>query len=288
MSKPSKNRPQPSVVKPKATTADALESSARVSSQARTEAVFSKDTTEIPESSQTGFALIRFDRRTKWYLGLVTGLFLLLSLLKIHTLSVAMWNQLIPDGSDARRGIISGTPQQIRMDEYAVWVPNTLSNVNKGYPVVNETLGGEKIALLGAPAKHALMVFKPSLWGHFFLGAEQAIAWQSNFSYFVVLLFAFLLFMLLTENNFLLSVFGSVWFWLSSASQNWNGGCDTAIGMFSLLFVSGAYILFGNQKLLGKIGWGVLLAWALFSSAILVYPPYQVPLGYTFLILFIT
>ncbi|QJD78677.1 DUF7657 domain-containing protein [Spirosoma rhododendri] len=241
----------------------------------------------VPDQPETGFQLIRFDRRTKWYMGIVTGLFILLSLLKIHTLSVAMWNQLIPDGSDPKRGIMSGTPQAIRMDEYAVWVPNTLSNANQGYPVANESLGGEKIALLGAPAYHPLMIFKPLLWGHFFLGPEQAIAWQSNFNYFAVLLLPFLLFMLLTGNNFLLSVFGSVWLWLSSASQMWNGGCDMAVGLFSLLFVSGIYILFGKHSLLGKIGWGLLFGWTLFSALVLVYPPFQVPLGYTFLILFI-
>jgi hypothetical protein len=219
--------------------------------------------------------------------GIVTGLFLLLSLLKIHTLSVAMWNQLIPDGSDPRRGLMRGEPQAIRMDDYAVWVPNTLSNSNKGFPVVNESLGGEKIALLNSPAYHPLMVFKPLMWGHFFLGPEQAVAWQVNFNYFTVLLLPFLLFMLLTGNNFLLSVFGSLWLWLSSASQMWNGGCDMAVGLFSLLFVSGVYILFGKHGILAKVGWSLLFGWSLFCSLMLVYPPFQVPLGYTFLILFI-
>ncbi|GAB3941753.1 hypothetical protein GCM10028805_05420 [Spirosoma harenae] len=288
MSKSSKKRPASPVAKPKVPTTDVLEPSPQKVSQQRPESTAPTESRQEAGSSERGFELIRFDRPTKLYIGIVAGLFIVLSLLKIHTLSVAIWNQLIPDGSDLKRGIIAGTPRQIRMDEYAVWVPNTLSNINKGYPVANETLGGENIALLGAPAKHALMIFKPFLWGHFFLGPEQAIAWQSNFCYFSVLLLSFLLFMLLTGNNFLLSVFGSVWLYLSSASQFWNGGCDTAIGMFSLLFVSGAYILFGKQKIIGTIGWGLLLAWALFSSAILVYPPYQVPLGYTFLILFVT
>lgn len=281
MSKSSKKRTPPPVPKPKVAVPDG------VAQPLTTSDAVTPPVSPNGPASQPAFELIRFDRRTKWYLGIVAGLFVLLSLLKIHTLSVAMWNQLIPDGSDARRGLLRGTPQQIRMDEYAVWVPSTLSNVNKGYPTENETLGGEKIALMGAPAKHPLMVFKPLLWGHFFLGTEQAIAWQTNFNFFAVLFFPFLLFMLLTGNNFLLSVFGSLWLWLSSASQMWNGGCDMAIGLFSLLFVSGIYILFGKHRLAGKVGWGLLFAWALFSSVILVYPPFQVPLGYTFLILFI-
>lgn len=286
MSKSNKKRTPPPAGRPKPVASD-VDAGAIPSTATEPVAAIEERIAPVTDQPEPPFELIRFDRRTKWYMGIVTGLFLLLSLLKIHTLSVAMWNQLIPDGADPKRGILSGTPQAIRMDEYAVWVPNTLSNANQGYPVANESLGGEKIALLGAPAYHPLMIFKPLMWGHFFLGPEQAIAWQSNFNYFAVLLLPFLLFMLLTGNNFLLSVFGSVWLWISSASQMWNGGCDMAVGLFSLLFVSGIYILFGKHSLLGKIGWGLLFGWTLFSSLVLVYPPFQVPLGYTFLILFI-
>ncbi|WP_288426749.1 hypothetical protein [uncultured Spirosoma sp.] len=279
MSKFNKKRTTPPVTRPKPAVTTVDQSVSEIQAVERSE--------PLTDSAEPGFTLIRFDRRTKWYMGIVTGLFLLLSLLKIHTLSVAMWNQLIPDGSDARRGLLRGQPQAIRMDDYAVWVPNTLSNSNKGFPVVNEALGGEKIALLNSPAYHPLMLFKPLMWGHFFLGQEQAVAWQVNFNYFTVLLLPFLLFMLLTGNNFVLSVFGSLWLWMSSASQMWNGGCDMAVGLFSLLFVSGVYILFGKQGLVGKIGWGLLFGWSLLCSLMLVYPPFQVPLGYTFLILFV-
>lgn len=235
----------------------------------------------------TTIPLIHFDKKVKWFLAIWTTLFLILTLASIHTLSLSMWNQLLPDGALPNKGLISGTAQAIRMDEYAVWVPSTLSNANKGYPIVNETLGGEKIALFGSPSKHLFMLFKPFMWGHFFLSIDQAIAWQSNFHYFMMVIFSFLFFLLVTNNQFSLSVFGSLWLLFSSGSTNWNGGADASLAMFSLLFVSSIYILFGRQSMLAKIGLGIAFGWALTCLFALAYPPFQVPLGYAYLLIFV-
>ncbi|HEY0108866.1 MAG TPA: hypothetical protein VGB67_04505, partial [Fibrella sp.] len=135
--------------------------------------------------------LIRFDRKAKWYVGFWVALFLVFTLLKIHTISIPVWNERLPDGSPLRKGLLAGTPQSIRMDEYAVGIPWYLSNANRGLPIVNESVGGEKTGLLLLPNRHIFMLFKPTLWGFLLMGTEQAVAWNCNFNYMSLLVASF-------------------------------------------------------------------------------------------------
>ncbi len=86
--------------------------------------------------------MIRFDKRVKRLIWVCTVLFILLTLAKINYSSVGIWNQILPDGSPPKRGIVAGTPRQIRMDDYAVAIPWILSQANKGFPHTNEVIGG--------------------------------------------------------------------------------------------------------------------------------------------------
>ncbi len=233
--------------------------------------------------------LINFqDRRVRWYLGIVIGLFILCTLLKFHNVSLAIWNQILPDGSPADRGLISGQARQIRMDDYAVAIPWLLSSANQGLPVVNEVVGGEKTGLLMLPNHSLFMLFKPTYWGFLFLDTDRAISWQYNLNATSILICGFLLFLLLTRNNVLVSATGSIWLWLSSGSQSWVGGPSVIISFFSLLLISGVYLLFSEKKSLWRwLGYSLLFGWSLCSAVFMLYPPYQVPLGYAFLFLFL-
>lgn len=288
MSKSSKKRPYPNKANEAAPVAgkpmsvSAAQLTAKPSARVTTTAL----PTLINEDNNE-FTLIRFDKRAKWYLGICVGLFLTLTLLKIHTLSLAVWNQLLPDGSDSRRGLIAGTPRQIRMDDYAVAIPWHLSSANQGFPKVNEVVGGEEIGLLMFPTHSVLMLFKPIFWGSLLLDSERAISWMFNFNYFALLVGAFLFFMLVTKNNFWLSVLGSLWLWLSSGTQNWNSGPAVIIAFFAIIFVCAAYLLFSEKFSWRWFLYGSLFCWALFTEALYLYPAYQVPIGYTFLLLFL-
>lgn len=227
------------------------------------------------------------DWRVRWYLYVVVGLFVICTLLKFHNVSLAIWNQILPDGSPADRGLVAGQARQIRMDDYAVSVPWLLSNANQGLPIVNEVVGGEKTGLLLLPNHHLFMLFKPTYWGFLFLDTERAISWMYNLNATSVLICAFLLFLLLTRNNVLVSATGSIWLWLSSGSQSWVGGPSVAISFFALMIISGVYLLFSGKRSWRWLAWSLLFSWSLISAVFLLYPPYQVPLGYGFLFVFL-
>jgi hypothetical protein len=235
---------------------------------------------------EPAFELIRFDKRVKWLLGICAGLFILSTLAKIHPVSVAMWNQLLPDGSQPKRGIVSGEPRQIRMDDYAVSTPWLLSQVNNGLPDQNETIGGEKAAVLVAPAKHFSQLFKPQNWGFFFLDVERAYAWTYSFFFVFALLGSFFMFSLLTRNNFWLSVFGGFWLVLSSGTQSWVYGPAVMIGAVGFIFTAIIYLLYSSNRKTILVS-AIALAWLLMVYALILYPPYQVPLSYVLLALLV-
>ncbi|MFD2938167.1 DUF7657 domain-containing protein [Spirosoma flavum] len=243
---------------------------------------------ESSPTSPNSFFINFKDWRVRWYLYVVIGLFVGCTLLKFHNVSLAIWNQILPDGAPAERGLVSGQARQIRMDDYAVSVPWLLSNVNQGLPLVNEVVGGEEIGLLMLPNHHIFMLFKPTYWGFLFLDTERAVSWMYNLNATSVLISTFLLFLLLTQNNVLVSMTGSIWLWLSSGSQSWVGGPSVAISFFAIMIISGIYLLFSEKRSWGRWAlWSFLFSWSLFSAVFLLYPPYQVPLGYGFLLVFL-
>ncbi len=82
---------------------------------------------------------------------------------------------------------IAGAPQAIRSDEWLVQTSWTISQVEQGLPVVNETFPGGWDATVqnDLPALDWSLVFKPHLWGFLFLPLDQALAfkwWLPGFS----------------------------------------------------------------------------------------------------------
>ena len=239
-----------------------------------------------PLTQPVGFELIRFDKRMKWFLAICAGLFVLMVLAKIHFISVAAWNQILPDGSNPRRGLISGEARRIRMDDYAVGTPWFLSQANNGFPQVNETIGGEKAPVLTVPSKHFSAIFKPANWGALVFGPETAFAWGSDINMFLALIGVTLMLMLLTQNQFWLSIFGSLWLLLSTGTQSWMYIPAFSLSGCSFVFVAAIYLLYGRSRRQIIIG-ACALAWSLTYFVLMLYPPYQVPMIYITLALFI-
>ncbi len=229
------------------------------------------------------FELIRFDKRVKWFLGICIGLFVVLTLAKINYSSVGMWNQIIPDGSDLKKGVLMGTPRQIRMDDYAGVTPGYISQVLNGFPLENPAIGGERMPIMGWPTVHSSMLFRPYLWGFVLLPLDMGFAWYWNFKVFALLVAGLLFFMLITRNSFWLSVLGASWLLLSSSTQWWMSvGVPEIITIACALFVAAIYWLFSRRTvpiIIGAFGLGYFL----FFFVLMFYPPFEVPLAYAIL-----
>lgn len=240
-----------------------------------------------PVDDDSSFTLIYFDKRVKWFCGIVVGLFILLSLAKIHTSSIPVWNQILPDGSDLKRGLVSGTPRSIRMDEWSAMVPFVISQANNGYPQENPAIGGGKPGLVVyLPINHFIMAFRPNYWGFGFLDLDRAFAWNNLFYPFFGYLVSVLLMLILTRNQFWLSVFGGLWLVLSPGIAWWSFSPLTHVFSGSLILIGSLYVFYARTLKTLLLG-GVLFAWAFITFALNLYPPYQVPYGYLLIFLLI-
>ncbi|SFE01272.1 DUF7657 domain-containing protein [Spirosoma endophyticum] len=227
------------------------------------------------------FELIRFDKRVKITLGAFVALFVLFVLFKWHYVSLPMWNTLLPDGSPATRGLVAGTPKRIRMDDYAVGAPWILSNALNGYPLENEAIGGLKSPMLTVPVKHPVAFFKIGSWGMFLPDLDRAYAWMYDTSPFVLLVGAFLFFLLVTRNDYWLSLTGTLTLLLSSGTVRWSFIPANMIGYSCAAFVAAVYLLYERKPLRLAIA-ALLLVWLVCAYALILYPPYQLPMAYLF------
>ncbi|SOD97093.1 DUF7657 domain-containing protein [Spirosoma fluviale] len=243
----------------------------------------SQPTTQPVDSdeSASGFDLIRFTKRVKITLGVFVGLFLLFVLFKWHYVSLPIWNTILPDGSPTTRGLVTGTPKQIRMDDYAVAAPWILSNATNGFAQENEAIGGLNSSLILLPTHHVVTLFRPGHWGFMFLDTERGYSWIYDINPLILLVGSFLFFLLITRNQYGLSLVGALTLLLSSGTVRWSFIPSAMIGYCCAAFVTVVYLL--HEKKPARVAlFALLLVWLVCSFALILYPPYQLPMAYLF------
>ena len=228
--------------------------------------------------------LVRFDRRTSVFLLVLLTAYFALSLLKIHTSSIANWDVMF--GKPVPQSVLLGKPRSIRADEWMVSSPNVLSQYALGMPVRNDTLGGQTTPVVwGLPVKDVSTILRPVLWPYFIFDVERAFAFAWNFKIFIFLISTFLTLMILTENNFLLSVCGSFLIFLSGGVQWWSYSIADYMLYLNGIFVSLIYILYSKLRWpLFVAGFSLLLS--AYGFIFNLYPPFQVPLAHLYLFIF--
>src|SRR6266849_99794 len=108
--------------------------------------------TPTPAKAGDSSSLIVFDKKTKLFLLILLTTYFALSLLKVHTSSIANWDVMF--GKPVPQSVLLGTPKFIRMDEWGVSTPAILSQYALGMPVRNDTLGGVTTPVVwGLPVK---------------------------------------------------------------------------------------------------------------------------------------
>lgn len=182
-------------------------------------------------------------------------------------------------------------PRRIRFDEWAnEGTPYALVQFTHEprFPVVNTNIGnGQNMLVLPwAPVLHPTLVARPMTWGYLLFGPERGLAWSwwiQSLGCFVAL---FLLLELIVPGRPWLALLGSFWFCSSAYVVWWSlwPAYVTGLGVFALL---GIYWLLTSLRPAVILGSGLLAALAFSGFCTQLYPPWQVPLGYTFVALFV-
>jgi hypothetical protein len=229
--------------------------------------------------------LIVFDWKTRLFLFVLIGLYFFLSLLKVHTSSVGNWD--IISGKPEAETVIAGKPRYIRVDEWMISTPAIIGQFNAGMPLSNPADGAGNVPVIyGFPVKDVSSILRPAQWSYFLFDAERAFAFSWNFNIFFFLVSSFLLCMLLTKNNFLVSVTGAFFIFLSSAVQWWSYTIASEMIYLNGVIISFIYLLYSG-KTSSLIVSGVVFLLSFSGIFFSLYPPFQIPLIYLYSLLFI-
>lgn len=189
-------------------------------------------------------------------------------------------------GKTESPSVLVGQPKFRRMDEWMVGSPSILSQYELGMPLRNETLGGGATPVVwGLPVKDISAILRPAIWSYFIFDIERAFAFAWNFKIFIFLISSFLALMILTQNNFLLSVCGSFFIFLSGGVQWWSYSIADSMLYLNGIFVSLIYILYSKRRWpLFVAGFSLLIS--AYGFIFNLYPPFQVPLAHLYLFIF--
>jgi len=232
--------------------------------------------------------LIVFDKKVKIYIFLMISGFIFSVLFKLHGLSINVWDNNLPSEKYKINNILIGKAQGIRSDEWLVSTPFVLSQIEHGLPKSNLNIGTNDTPLIvhyNLPVYHFTSLFKPQNYGFFFLDKERGFSFAWNYKVFGLLLSTFLLIMVLTVNNFSLSIIGAFLVYLSSFNQWWFSiPLPDLIISFNMIIVFFAYFI--NAKDIARvILYPLGIIYFFINFALILYPPFQITLGYLALFL---
>jgi len=188
---------------------------------------------------------------------------------------------------------LAGKDRPIRSDEWAVLTPFAIGQVNHEppFPVLNENIGPEGqnmllVGMTGVPVLHWSTIAKPATWGFFALDLPRALAWYWWFPLFSCLLAIWLLLDHVFPGHWRAMLALSLAFTASPYVVGWSLWPAYGV-MFPSVALLATLTICRAKSLVHLLLASALLGISLAGFVFLLYPPWQVPLGYLFLFVFV-
>ncbi|MFN0050355.1 MAG: hypothetical protein ACKVOU_14625 [Cytophagales bacterium] len=234
-------------------------------------------------TNENGFILIKWDKPTKIFVGICIFLFVFGVAGKFHTLNIPVWYQIFGEQSKMKKEVIFGQPQTIRSDEWMMATPILINQLINNRPLQNPTAGPDaSVRVLGMPINTFSDYFRPNIFLSHFLDVERAVSYINLTKHFFFLIFFFLFPKIITRNNFMVSIFCTLFLYTSGIIQWWTVytefiflGSIICISFFHLIFSKKTKIILFNA---------VLLAAFTYCYIVFLYPPYQLPCTFIMLL----
>jgi hypothetical protein len=188
---------------------------------------------------------------------------------------------------------IAGAPRAIRSDEWLVFTPLAIAQFNHEpkFPIINTNLGSEGqnmmiLGMTGVPIAHISGMARPANWGFHLFDLKRGLAWYWWFPIFSCFIALWAVFVIVLNGQHRLSLGISAAFVLSPYVIGWSYW-PAYVTMFpAASFVLGIYLLKGMPVIRGLLA-SIFLGLFLSGFVLVLYPAWQVPLGYLFLVLFL-
>lgn len=184
---------------------------------------------------------------------------------------------------------IWGEPQPIRSDEWLVFTPLAIAQANHipALPIINQNLGEDGqnmliVGMAGMPVHHISAFAKPATWGFHLLDLRRALSWYWWFPIFGCLFALWAVFSLISPNHWRIGFLVSLSFCSSAYVTAWSYWPAYAVFFPALMLYSSVAILRYRNNVSSMI-WATLLGLSLAGFVLILYPPWQISLGYLFL-----
>lgn len=189
--------------------------------------------------------------------------------------------------------LLNTKPRAIRSDEWLVSTALAISqfNHNPPYPITNNNLGPDGqnmlvVTMTGVPVAHISAIGRPATWGFFFFGLEKALSWYWWLPIFGCLLSLWALFAVTFALKWGPGLALAAIFTFSSYSSAWSFW-----PAYLVMFASAGFIavlgVFRSRHLSKSVGWGALLTLSIVGFTLVLYPAWQVVVGYLYLFLLV-
>lgn len=218
----------------------------------------------------------------------VLGVATLLAVLRISGTSVGMYQVLLYGSQNHDPDLILGEPRSIRSDEWSVWTPWTLAQAQVGFDEKNKLYAaGQDLTTSDVPVKNWVMLFKPDLWPFFILPLEQAFALSWWLRSLMLLLATYVVLLLISGRNVLVSALGAVAFMFSPYFQWWYTSPVSLVDVASFGLLASYFYVEILREDRTRILILYLVACAYFAVCffLMLYPPGQIPMAWLFLLL---
>ena len=220
---------------------------------------------------------------------IITFLFISMVFLHLHGWSISAWHDYIDQSPKSE--ILLGEERAIRVDDWLLDLPMILAQVSHSpqFPVVNENVadGQNMLAPIHVPARSFTWLLRPFTWG-FLLSRDIGLSFLWCSLLFGLFYAFFLVFMLISRNNFFISSMSSLFLLFSPYFQFWSLHKSPIAIFWALSFVFFAYVL-GSEKRWQIIVAGLFLGYSLAGMVLgHIYPPILVPLGWLLLFVVVT
>jgi hypothetical protein len=189
----------------------------------------------------------------------------------------------------AQQQTFAGTSRSIRSDEWLVFTPLAIAQFNHAprFPIVNRNLGPDGqnmlvVGMPGVPVAHISALAKPAIWGFFVFNLRHALAWYWWLPVFGSLFAVWSVMGVLAPGRWGLNL-ATAGIFVSSAYvvawSNWPA--------YTVLFPATAFWAFvgvlKSRSWIAALALGVVLGLSLAGFVFVLYPPWQVSVGYLFL-----
>ncbi|THU05395.1 hypothetical protein E9531_02325 [Lampropedia puyangensis] len=179
-----------------------------------------------------------------------------------------------------------GHAQDVRADEWQVVTPLAISQtqVPNRFPNINPLHGqpGQNmnvVGMTGAPISNAAAIAKPATWGFFFLDMRRALAWDWWLPFFACFSAVFALLQRWFNGPWKLHAALAATVAWSGYSVSWSGWPAYAT-FFPLAAALAADVALRATRWPTALAASACLGWAFAGFVLVLYPGWQIPLGY--------